>query len=79
MTITIQEAKKKHEASILRMKGVVSVGIGLKDDSTQAIIVGLKTRSRHLIKKIPKNIEGYPVEIRIIGTLNAFYSPTEDI
>jgi hypothetical protein len=71
MALTIQEAKRKHEASILRIEGVVSVGIGIRKDRTRAIVIGLKQGSRDLIKKIPTSLEGYPVEIRIIGSVTA--------
>jgi hypothetical protein len=71
MVLTIQEVKKKQEASILKIEGVVSVGIGLKKDRTQAIIIGLKQERQDLIQRIPTNLEGYPVEIRIVGSVTA--------
>ncbi len=71
MALTIQEAKRKHEASILKIEGVVSVGIGVRKDRTRAIVIGLKHENRDLIRRIPTSLEGYPVEIRIIGSLTA--------
>lgn len=71
MALTIQEVKKKHEASILKIEGVVSVGIGFKEDRTQAIIIGLKQETQDLIQQIPTNLDGYPVEIRIVGSVKA--------
>jgi hypothetical protein len=71
MSLTIQQAKEKHEAGILKIEGVISVGIGLKKDRTPAIIVGLKQEDQDLIRRIPSMIEGYPVEVQIIGSIKA--------
>jgi hypothetical protein len=71
MSLTILEAKKKHEASIMKIEGVISIGIGYRNDKTPAIIVGLRQEKESMIKSIPSVLEGYPVEIQIIGTVNA--------
>ena len=69
MSLTIQEVKKKHEARILKIEGVISIGIGLNKDQIPAIIVGLKQERQELIRRIPSVLEGYPVEVQIIGTI----------
>ena len=71
MSLTIQEVKEKHKASILKIEGVISIGIGLKKDKTPTIIVGLKQEKQDLIRRIPSVLEGYPVEVQIIGTIKA--------
>ncbi|HKK40810.1 MAG TPA: hypothetical protein VJ963_00280 [Bacteroidales bacterium] len=71
MALTIQQAKTKHEASILKMEGVVSVGIGIRKDKTKAIIIGLIRENKEIIRKIPAELEGFPVEVQIIGSLSA--------
>lgn len=71
MSPTIQEVKAKHEAAILKIEGVISIGIGLKKDKTQAIIVGLKQENQDTIQSIPSVLDGYPVEIQIIGSIKA--------
>jgi hypothetical protein len=71
METTIQEVKTKYEQRLLKIKGVVSVGIGQGKDKTQVIIVGLiqdESRSR---RRIPSVLEGYHVEIQIVGTIKA--------
>ena len=69
MSLTIQEVKEKHEARILKIEGVISIGIGLKKDKTPAIIVGIKQEKQDLIRRIPSVLEGYPVEVRITGSI----------
>ena len=67
MLQNIQEVKKKYEASLLKIKGVISVGIGLNKDKNPAIIVGIEKASQNFIDSIPSSLDGYPVEIQVIG------------
>jgi hypothetical protein len=71
MSLTILEVKKKHEASIMKIEGVISIGIGFSNDNYPAIIVGLSEEKESMIKSIPSVLEGYPVEIEIIGPIKA--------
>ena len=71
MSFTIQEVKKKHEACFLSMPGVISVGIGLNKDKIPAIIIGLRHAKPDIISGIPAVLEGYPVEVQIIGSIKA--------
>jgi len=71
MSASIQEVKKQHEARFLDLPGVVSVGIGLDPKGNQAIIVGLEAPNPEIEAKIPKVLAGFPVIIRIIGSLKA--------
>ena len=71
MSPSIQEVKKQHEARFLDMPGVVSVGIGLDPHGNQAIIVGMDASNPEIEADIPEMIEGFPVIIKIIGSLKA--------
>ena len=71
MSPSIQEVKKQNEGRLLAMPGVVSVGIGLDPNGNQAIIVGLETPNPEIEAKIPEMVEGFPVIVRIIGSLKA--------
>lgn len=68
---SIQEVKKKHESKFMDMPGVVSVGIGLGPDGKQAIIIGLKEPNPSTEAKIPSSLDGYPVLVKITGTIRA--------
>jgi hypothetical protein len=71
MSPSIQDVKEQHEALLLEMPGVVSVGIGLDPNGSQAIIVGLDGSHPKTKEKIPAMLEGFPVVIQIIGTIKA--------
>ncbi|MGD2186169.1 MAG: hypothetical protein PVI71_08575 [Desulfobacterales bacterium] len=71
MSSSIQEVKKQHEALLLDMPGVVSVGIGLDSSGNQAIIVGLDGSHPETEAKIPSMLEDFPVVIQIVGPIKA--------
>lgn len=71
MSLTIQEAKAKHESRLMAMPGVVTVGIGLDDQGDTVIVVGLDRPRPESLEMLPKALEGYPVHIRIIGPVKA--------
>ena len=59
MGTTIEAVKARHEASILALPGVVSVGIGRARDGGLAILVGIRPGAD---VELPERIEGYAVE-----------------
>lgn len=71
MSPSIQEVKKKHEARFFNLAGVVSVGVGLDPNGNQAIIVGLDKPNPETEAKIPAQVEGYPVVVKIVGAIKA--------
>ena len=71
MPSSIKEAKKQHEARLLELPGVVSVGIGLTKNGQSAIIIGLEGPNAQTEAQLPSMLEGYPVEVRIVGTVKA--------
>ncbi len=71
MSSSIQDVKKQHEALLLDMPGVVSVGIGRDSNGNQAIIVGLDGSHPETKAKIPAMLEDFPVVIQIVGTIKA--------
>ncbi len=71
MKPTIQEVKAKYERRLLKIKGVVSVGIGQGKDKTLVIIVGLRQKDMRSRRRIPAVLEGYQVEIQIVGPIKS--------
>ena len=69
MPSSIKETKKQHEARLLKLPGVVSVGIGLTNSGQSAIIIGLREPNTETEAQLPSMLEGYPVEVRIVGTV----------
>jgi hypothetical protein len=58
MTPSIQEVKKKHEARLLALPGVVSVGIGRDPRGNPAVIVGLDSPRPETQAQIPPQLDG---------------------
>jgi hypothetical protein len=66
---TIQEVKEACEKQLMAMPGVMGVGIGLtKDRRERCIKVYVGRDASAQAAQIPKEIEGYPVEVEIRGT-----------
>ena len=71
MTPSIQDVKKKHEARLMSLPGVVSVGIGRDPQGNPAVIVGLDSPRSETQARIPPQLDGYPLQIQIVGPLKA--------
>jgi len=71
MSPSIKDVKAKYEAQLLQLPGVVSVGIGRDENGQAAIIIGLESPNPETESKLPTNLEGYPVKVRIVGEIRA--------
>ena len=69
MSPSIKDVKAKHEARLMALPGVVSVGIGRAKDGNSAIIVGLEAANPNIETQIPLSLEDYPVVVQVIGTI----------
>ena len=69
MSPSIKDVKIKHEARLMALPGVVSVGIGRAKDGSSAIIVGLDASNPSIETQIPQSLEDYPVVVQVIGTI----------
>lgn len=71
MTMTIQQAKEKHQARLMALPGVVSIGIGRSPEGENVIIIGLDGKHPKTAQKLPKQLEGHKVVSQIIGEIKA--------
>jgi hypothetical protein len=71
MSPSIEKVKAKNEERLLSMSGVVSVGIGRNPDGTTVIVIGLEGPRPDTVQKLPKELEGYPVRVDVIGSVKA--------
>jgi hypothetical protein len=69
MPPSLTAAKKKHEARLLQLPGVVSVGIGSDERGREAIVIGIADSNPKIRARLPANLEGYPVILRIVGPI----------
>ena len=68
MPMTIQQVKEKHQAKLMALPGVVSIGIGLFESET-VIKIGLDGKYPDTEKVLPKELEGYKVISQTVGTI----------
>ena len=68
---TIAAAKQELEAQLLKMPGVVSVGMGRADDGKEVIVVGVDGSRPDVEPRLPRTAAGFSVEIRRIGPIRA--------
>lgn len=68
---TIKDVKAKHEAQLLAMQGVVSVGIGQDDKGQAVIVIGVDSKGILDSVNFPQQLEGYPVMVQFIGPVRA--------
>ncbi|WP_449258602.1 hypothetical protein [Chlorobium limicola] len=68
---TIGEVKQANEAELLALPDVASVGIGLDEKGSPAIVVGLARENVRTQALIPQELETYPVTVKITGQLGA--------
>ncbi len=71
MPPSIKNVKTRHEARLLDLPAVVSVGIGRDENGNPAIIVGLERPDSETESQLSTRLEGYPVVVRIIGRIKA--------
>ena len=71
MTDAIYEVKRQNEADLMALPGVVSVGIGRGPNGQPAIIVGMESAAEAGARRVPSEINGYPVVIQKTGKLKA--------
>lgn len=71
MSATIREAKARHEARLLAMPGVVSVGVGRGDDGRPVIVIGVDEPRPQTMAELPETLEGHPVRVEIVGRIRS--------
>jgi hypothetical protein len=71
VAISIQEAKQRHEARLLAVPGVVSVGIGRDAAHRLVLVVGVRERASAALEQIPAELDGHPVVVRAVGSVRA--------
>ncbi len=67
---TIEEVLKEHTDALMAIPGVVGVGQGLCDGK-DCIKVFVIEMTPELEQKIPKVLDGYPVEVEVTGEFKA--------
>lgn len=67
---SVEEVKRRHEAHLMSMRGVVGVGIGRKDGK-DCIRIYVEKDLPKIRAKLPESLDDVPVEIVVAGTFKA--------
>lgn len=65
----IVQVKQKHEAELMKIDGVEGVGVGRDAMGNDAIVVYLRDAGAKA--RVPKRLEGFPVETEVTGIIDA--------
>lgn len=68
-TMTAAQAIAAHDDSLLALPGVVGVYEGRNDAGVTVIRVMLAQATPETERRLPKQLEGYPVEVEITGRI----------
>jgi hypothetical protein len=71
VVLSIQEIQEKHQHDLMRIPGVVGVGIGLESDESVLVVMVAKD-TRAIKRKVPKELDGYRLVIQETGVIRAF-------
>jgi hypothetical protein len=67
---SIEEVKARHEMEFLNIDGVEGIGIG--DEKGKPVIrIYVSKKTKDIQKRIPGEVEGYPVQIEVSGEFHA--------
>jgi len=68
--LSIKEVKAKYQDEIMKIPGVVGIGIGGTEEK-MVLTIMVEKRTSDLEKKLPLSLDNYPVIIQETGTFNA--------
>jgi len=71
MTDDIYNVKRRNEAQLMSLPGVVSVGIGQDQNGKPAIVVGLAAATPATERRVPDRLGGFPVITQTVGKMKA--------
>lgn len=71
MQESIQEVRKKHEARLMAIPGVVSVGIGRDESGEAVIVIGLEREQWEMRDRLPERLDGHGVRTEVVGRVKA--------
>ena len=71
MIESAREVKERHVNRVMSIPGVVSMGIAEGRDGKLVFVVGIEKQTEATMTKIPKEIEGYPVKVEVVGSVRA--------
>lgn len=65
--MSIEDVKRKHEASLMKIPGVLGVGIGKASGGGRAIHVLVEEITHRVRETVPPMLDGFIVEVVRVG------------
>jgi hypothetical protein len=69
-TRTVADVLRAHTAELMKIPGVVGTGEG-EIRGEPAVVVMVSRRTSEVNSRVPHRLEGYPVEIKVVGDVRA--------
>jgi len=66
-----EEVLNRHSGELMRMRGVLSVGIGRDDSGRPVIVIGLDGERPETQAALPSSLDGVPILLRTSGRIEA--------
>ena len=67
---SVVDVKRRHESRLMKMRGVVGVGIGQKDGK-ECICIYVKEDNPKIRSVLPESLDEVPVEVVVTGNFKA--------
>lgn len=67
----VRDVKMKYEASWIRKRNVVAVGIGNTRDGRIGVIISVKKLNKRVMDQFPQEIDLVPIELNESGEIKA--------
>lgn len=67
---TIEQVLKSHTLNLMSVSGVVGTAIGAKEGKPCILVLVMK-KSEEVVRKIPSELESYPVVIQEVGRISS--------
>ncbi|MDZ7369903.1 MAG: hypothetical protein ONB12_01885 [candidate division KSB1 bacterium] len=68
--MTINEVVAKHRDFFMRIPGITGIGVGREGEKEVIVVLVIKS-CRKLLRRIPEELEGFPVVVRESGAVQA--------
>lgn len=68
--MTINEVIAKHRDAFMRITGIQGIGAGREGES-EVIVILVDKKRRQLLRRIPTELDGFPVIVRESGVIRA--------
>ncbi len=66
-----EEVLNRHSGELMRMRGVLSVGIGRDDAGRPVIVIGLDGERPETQAALPASLDGVPVQVMTSGRISS--------